>query len=279
MPSESNDNQSVSLYLMQGTQLTGTLMLLSLVCAVAKEYGPKVQRLKRICKAATIAIPPSIYVRVTSEQDVITRLKALLSKHALARDSSPEDIARVKRTLKKERDLDGERLMPEEALSRQQHDVSKAQVSFHHAVRPETFWLRAPANDATLLGVTMRLLHLCNRWEPRLFCNAGIDTGNIVDSSRSRRPRVLLHAYSAVAASGSDEDDDEVTFRTQSPNVCNYSHALVYMLGVSHAQMLPAESSSGHWGVVQDVTGNENANPGNGEHSASGLLSVIPKLM
>ncbi|CAK0787919.1 hypothetical protein CVIRNUC_011141 [Coccomyxa viridis] len=128
----------------------------------AKEYGPKVQRLKRVCKAATIIVPPSVYARVTSEQDVVTRLKDLLSKHGLAKDSSPEDIARVKRTLKKERDLDG------------------------------------------------------------------IDTGNIVQSSRSRRPRVIPHAYSAVAASGSDEDDDE------------------------------------------DVPGNENAKPDNGEDSTSG---------
>ena len=99
-------------------------MILLLGCAAAREYGPKVQRLKRICKAATITIPPSVYARVTSEQDVITRLKDLLSKHGLAKDSSPEDIARVKRTLKKERDLDGKHLLPEEVLSQQQHNAA-----------------------------------------------------------------------------------------------------------------------------------------------------------
>ena len=65
------------------------------------------------------------------------------------------------------------------------------------------------------LGMTARFLCPCSQCNPRLFCNAGIDTGNIVESSRSRRPRVIpIHAYTAVAASGSDEDDDEVTFRT-----------------------------------------------------------------
>ena len=71
--------------------------------------------------------------------------------------------------------------------------------------------LHAPAAHYTPLGMTARSLY---PYDPRLFCNAGIDTGNIVESSRSRRPRVIPHAYTAVAASGSDEDDDEVTFRT-----------------------------------------------------------------
>ena len=64
------------------------------------------------------------------------------------------------------------------------------------------------------LGMTAMFLYPCSQCDPRLFCNAGIDTGNIVESSRSRRPRVIPHAYTAVANSGSDEDDDEVTFRT-----------------------------------------------------------------
>ena len=80
----------------------------SLRFAAAKESGSKVQKLKRVCKAATIAIPPSVYTRVTSEEDVIQRLEDLLSKHGLAKDSSAEEVARVKRNLKKERDLDGE---------------------------------------------------------------------------------------------------------------------------------------------------------------------------
>lgn len=79
-----------------------------LIRAAAKEYGSKVQKLKQVCKAATIAIPPSVYTRVTSEQDVINRLKELLSKHGLGKDSSSDEIAAVKRKLKKDRDLDGE---------------------------------------------------------------------------------------------------------------------------------------------------------------------------
>ena len=82
------------------------------VLTAAKEYGPKVQKLKRVCKAATIPIPPSVYTRVTSEQDVIKRLKDLLSRSGLAKDSSAEEVARVKRKLKKERDLDGELRLP-----------------------------------------------------------------------------------------------------------------------------------------------------------------------
>ncbi len=76
--------------------------------AAAKASGSKVQKLKRVCKAATIAIPPSVYTRVKSEEDVIQRLEDLLSKYGLAKDSSAEEVAQVKRNLKKERDLDGE---------------------------------------------------------------------------------------------------------------------------------------------------------------------------
>lgn len=83
-------------------------MQVNVMCAGGKEYGSKVQKLRRVCKAATIAVPPSVYTRVTSEQDVVDRLKDLLSKHGLSKDSTADEIARVKRTLKKERDLDGE---------------------------------------------------------------------------------------------------------------------------------------------------------------------------
>ena len=83
-------------------------MTASFSSAAGKGYGSKVQKLKQVCKAATIAIPPSVYTRVTSEQDVIERLKELLSKYGLAKDSSAEEVAQVKRNLKKERDLDGE---------------------------------------------------------------------------------------------------------------------------------------------------------------------------
>ena len=222
-------------------------MLLSLVCAAAKEYGPKVQRLKRICRAATIAIPPSVYVRVTSEQDVITRLKDVLSKHGLAKDSSPEEIAQVKRTLKKERDLDGMRFMPEEMLPQQQHDIAGR----HSALSPEAFWLHAPADDVAQPGMTMRFIDQCGRWDSCLFCNAGIDTGNIVESSRSRRPCVIPHAYVAVAASGSDEEDDKVTFRTSVSQIsaARVMSASIYIVEVRHEEgfLLRAQAGLRVW--------------------------------
>ncbi|CAL5225223.1 g8011 [Coccomyxa viridis] len=99
----------------------------------AKESGSKVQKLKRVCKAATIAIPPSVYTRVTSEEDVIQRLEDLLSKHGLAKDSSAEEVARVKRNLKKERDLDGmdTKNILESSRSRRSRPVHSAYVASH----------------------------------------------------------------------------------------------------------------------------------------------------
>lgn len=73
-----------------------------------KEYGREVQKLKRICKAATITIPPSVYTRVKEERDVVERLTAVLEKHGLSQDSSLDDIATVRKDLQKQRDLDGE---------------------------------------------------------------------------------------------------------------------------------------------------------------------------
>lgn len=77
-----------------------------------KEYGRKVQKLKRISKAATITVPPSVYTRVTEEQDVVDRLKALLQKHGLSEHAMPDEIAQVRKDLQKQRDLDGSPLHP-----------------------------------------------------------------------------------------------------------------------------------------------------------------------
>ena len=76
--------------------------------AAGKEYGPRVNKLKRICKSATIIVPPSVYTRVSGEQDVIERLKALLQKHDLSEHSTSDDISRAKKQLQKQRDLEGE---------------------------------------------------------------------------------------------------------------------------------------------------------------------------
>ncbi|CAL8467237.1 g6773 [Coccomyxa elongata] len=72
-----------------------------------KEYGQEVQKLKRICKSATITVPPSVYTRVTEEQDVVDRLKALLQKHGLSEHATSDEIAQVRKDLQKQRDLDG----------------------------------------------------------------------------------------------------------------------------------------------------------------------------
>ena len=63
--------------------------------------------MRGICRAATITIPPNVYVKVSSEQDVEDRLLTLLAKHDLSEKAAPEDIARVRRRLQKARDLDG----------------------------------------------------------------------------------------------------------------------------------------------------------------------------
>lgn len=77
-----------------------------------KEYGREVQKLKRICKSATITVPPSVYTRVTEEQDVVDRLKALLQKHGLSEHATSDEIAQLRRDLQKQRDLDGSPLHP-----------------------------------------------------------------------------------------------------------------------------------------------------------------------
>ncbi|KAK9916617.1 hypothetical protein WJX75_004933 [Coccomyxa subellipsoidea] len=72
-----------------------------------KEYGREVQKLKRTCKLASITVPPSVYTRVTEEQDVVDRLKALLQKHGLSEQATSDEIAQVRKDLQKQRDLEG----------------------------------------------------------------------------------------------------------------------------------------------------------------------------
>ncbi len=51
-----------------------------------------IDKVKRICKAATIKIPPSMYVKSKSlESD----MEALLSKHGLCLDSSSHEISKA----------------------------------------------------------------------------------------------------------------------------------------------------------------------------------------
>ena len=80
--------------------------------ATGKEYGREVQKLKRICKSASITVPPSVYTRVTEEQDVVDRLKAVLEKHGLSEQATSDEIAQVRKDLQKQRDLEGDSLHP-----------------------------------------------------------------------------------------------------------------------------------------------------------------------
>lgn len=54
-----------------------------------------IDKVKRICKAATIKIPPSMYVKSKSLAEVESDMKALLSKHGLSLDSSSHEISKA----------------------------------------------------------------------------------------------------------------------------------------------------------------------------------------
>ena len=70
-------------------------------------YGVAVDKLKGVCKAASITVAPGVYTRVSSAQDVEDRLRALLAKYGLDEGSSSADVCRVRKRLAKERDLEG----------------------------------------------------------------------------------------------------------------------------------------------------------------------------
>ena len=48
-----------------------------------RQYSRKVEKLRSICKAATITIPPSLYVKNKGEDELAAALEALLEKHDL----------------------------------------------------------------------------------------------------------------------------------------------------------------------------------------------------
>ena len=55
-----------------------------------------IDKVKQICKAATIKIPPSAYVKTKSVQDVEQNLRDLLAKHGLSLDSSAYEINKTR---------------------------------------------------------------------------------------------------------------------------------------------------------------------------------------
>ena len=48
-----------------------------------RQYSRKVEKLRTICKNATITIPPSLYVKNKGEDELAAALQALLEKHDL----------------------------------------------------------------------------------------------------------------------------------------------------------------------------------------------------
>lgn len=72
-----------------------------------RQFGKDVEKLRGICRQATIPIPPSLYVKNKSDAELALALEALLSKHDLSSSSGPRDVARVQQALQVHRDLDG----------------------------------------------------------------------------------------------------------------------------------------------------------------------------
>lgn len=80
--------------------------------APAKAAGPRqyskcVEKLRTLCKQATITIPPTLYVKNKSDGELTAALEALLAKHGLSAGSGPNEVARAKQQLQMTRDLDG----------------------------------------------------------------------------------------------------------------------------------------------------------------------------
>ena len=53
------------------------------IAAGPRQYSRKVEKLRGICKAATITIPPSLYVKNKGDDELAAALEALLEKHEL----------------------------------------------------------------------------------------------------------------------------------------------------------------------------------------------------
>ncbi|DBB04206.1 TPA: hypothetical protein ACH3X1_013240 [Trebouxia sp. C0004] len=66
-----------------------------------------IDKVKQICKAATIKIPPSMYLKSKSLAEVESDMETLLSKHGLSLDASSHEISKAAARLAKERDLEG----------------------------------------------------------------------------------------------------------------------------------------------------------------------------
>jgi len=56
-------------------------------CTGPRQYGKRVEKLRSVCRAATITIPPTLYVRNKGEGALEAALEELLAKHGLDADS------------------------------------------------------------------------------------------------------------------------------------------------------------------------------------------------
>eukprot|EP00873_Tetraselmis_striata_P041974 jgi/Tetstr1/462238/TSEL_000636.t2 len=74
--------------------------------AAGTTYGKYVEKLRRICQAATIPVPPILY-RGKEEAAVRERLEQLLEKHGLDSTSKAGAIRAAKARLQQQRDMDG----------------------------------------------------------------------------------------------------------------------------------------------------------------------------
>lgn len=52
-----------------------------------RQYSKRVVKLRNLCKEATITIPPSLYVKHKTDDELAEALEALLEKHGLSADS------------------------------------------------------------------------------------------------------------------------------------------------------------------------------------------------
>ena len=80
--------------------------------ALRAAYGPRVERLRRLCRAATIAIPPNAYRAAKAgggEAALAAALEALLAKHGLDKGSDRAATDAVRARLQLQKDLDGVR--------------------------------------------------------------------------------------------------------------------------------------------------------------------------
>ena len=73
----------------------------------ARQYSKHVEKLRTLCKHATITIPPTLYVKNKGDGELTAALEALLDKHGLSAGSGPNDVTRAKQQLQTMRDLDG----------------------------------------------------------------------------------------------------------------------------------------------------------------------------